>query len=975
MSRDWDVRFIHEVDVPLVLVDPDLRLAVDANAAALRYFCVDATGDIGVMPPEVEPGHIGVHQLDGPGKKTLITVLECGPLWLVQANAVSAALTNSKSPGISENQLYLETFRSSPTPTMIVNRREGRPVNLNPAFVTFLGFGAGDVAEVMGQNAWLHQSERDEYLGIVRSLGRVDAFPATLVDKQNNPIPVHIHSRLIDEREPDYAITLLEDQRGRLLSEATLSAEQQRLRASEARFDAVFRNSPTPTALVELGVVVDVNQAMVELTGYSTEQIGEINFDTIWVEAAEREAFLALAASGPSVSAFEATIRRRDGVPRDVLIYRDLIEPDESGLAVVQMVDITAQKEMQGRFEALFFSSPTPAVLIKASGDVESANLAAERFLGADLATMQGSRRQRWVDPSVRARFLRELEERGAVSGFEAEIWNASGAVLRASVFARVINVPGENMLLLQFVDLRGKEMLHVELQAALAQLEQAQALARMGSFVWDEFGGIRYSNQLRKMFGLAGFEEQELAMAMALVVEADKPRVESAFESLIQGKQERIEIEYAICPAGTSELMYCLTIASLVVSADARLLVGVTQDITEQKKAEAEKRAFEAGVQQTQKLESLGVLAGGIAHDFNNLLTSIIGNTELGLQTEGLPDPARHNLETVLAASRRAADLTYQLLVYSGRGKFDMRPVDLNELVREISGLLQLSIGASGQLNLDCSADLSGIRADSSQIQQIVMNLIINAAEALEDADGIIDVSTERVFLSTADLALYDLSSAAAGHYVMLRVKDNGVGMTDAVRERIFEPFYTSKFAGRGLGMAAVMGIVRGHNGGISIATEAGKGTEISVIFPALDFKPPVQLPVDREPSAARGARKRVLVVDDDELIREYTRLLLTTHDYVVEVVGTGALGLEMCAVGDISVVLLDVTMPGLSGHEVIAKLEDALVRPPVILMSGYGESQAEGLVYSGGLDFISKPFTANTLLQKVAMALLSAA
>ncbi len=418
------------------------------------------------------------------------------------------------------------------------------------------------------------------------------------------------------------------------------------------------------------------------------------------------------------------------------------------------------------------------------------------------------------------------------------------------------------------------------------------------------------------------------------------------------------------------AEVRSCRTVAVLREHRGRRYIAGVTQDVTEQRRAEQARRDFEASVQHTQKLESLGVLAGGIAHDFNNLLTGILGNTELALRVAGLPESARQSLETVFSASQRASDLTYQLLVYSGKGKFDMEPVDLSLLVQDIAGLLELSIERDSELILDCEEPLNGIRGDRSQVQQIVMNLIINASEAMEGREGRIEVRTRSVTLTEEEGALYD--GVPAGDYIGLRVTDNGVGMTPEVKERIFEPFFTSKFAGRGLGMAAVMGIVRAHNGGICIESEPGVGTSVWVVFPALEF--PAEPPLREEPRSgfASAASQTVLVVDDDELIREYALRLLQTSGYNALAAADGVSALDLAA--QANVMLLDVTMPGISGLEVIERLNAGPHQPPVIMMSGYGESRIEGTRYEGSLRFVAKPFTANALLKAVAEALLDA-
>lgn len=954
--------FINSVEAPLVLCDADWR-PVDANDAAVAALGFPSIADLCaglVSLPTSEPA---IHSVAS--AQVLLSRVTIDGMQLLQCAPVRPEGADEPPPLV---RLYAEAFRASPTPTMIADRRDRTPIEMNPAWFELLDYDEEQLEDIEADDIWVYPEDRRQYYASVgENRGYASGFETVLRSRTGEEIPVQIFSRLIDPGSPLFAVTVLIDLRARRRYENELLEESRRVRISESKLDAIFRNSPTPTYLFDpqANQVLELNEAAVALTGYTRESARDL--DQLWVNQAERAEFHRIREI-QRVDGFPATLRRSDGEHVRILLYRDLIDSGDSTVSVIQMVDISALSESEERFERLFRYTPTPAVLLDLNSKILDANVAAERLFGMSREQMRAGATRRWVDLAVRDRFVREITRTGAVSDFPAEFFVASGGTVPTLVHGQVVTQGGTQELLLQFVDLTEKESYELERAATLAQLEQAQELARIGSFTWDIAAAqIDLSPQLAEMLRVAPGKHQPDVLLARVNVD-DRDRIRGVFTEMFTREGERLSAEYEV-RVGDADTIVCRTVGVLRVHRERAYIIGVSQDITEQHKAEQARLNFEAGVQHTQKLESLGVLAGGIAHDFNNLLTGILGNTELALRVEGLPEAARHSLETVFTASQRASDLTNQLLVYSGKGKFDMAPLDLGVLVQDISGLLHLSISGSGALVLDCEPGLNGIRADRSQVQQIVMNLIINASEALPEGRGNIEVRTRAVSLTAEQGALYD--GVPAGDYICLRVSDDGVGMSPEVKERIFEPFFTSKFAGRGLGMAAVMGIVRAHHGGICIESGPGVGTSVWVVFPALDFAvSPESVKQSATPRQA-DLSATVLVVDDDELIREYAARLLRTSGYRTLVASSAAEALERAQ--DASVLLLDVTMPGMSGLDVLAALESQARKPPVVMMSGYGEGPMEGARYSGVMRFVAKPFTANVVLDAVSEVLLA--
>ena len=389
-------------------------------------------------------------------------------------------------------------------------------------------------------------------------------------------------------------------------------------------------------------------------------------------------------------------------------------------------------------------------------------------------------------------------------------------------------------------------------------------------------------------------------------------------------------------------------------------------RDITERKR-------FHERLQQTQKLESLGLLAGGIAHDFNNLLTGIVGNASLLL--EDLPEnsPMRGGLQDVVNAAGRAGALTQQLLAYAGKARFTVEPLDLSELVRDISKLIKTSIPKAVELRLHLATGLPPVNADATQIQQLVMNLVINGAEAIgEGKRGVVTVTTgtQEVDEKWVQLALTG-EGVAPGKYVVLDVSDTGCGMTEETAAKIFDPFFTTKFAGRGLGLAAAMGIVRGHKGALKVSSVVSEGSHFRVLIPAGAGALASKRVLDERDLRGSGT---ILVIDDEEIVRRTAKAALEHFGYSVILSENGKQGLELLSRDGkgVRLVVLDMTMPVMSGEETLQHIRKLRPDLPVLLTSGFDESEVAQTFADRGLaGFLQKPYSAAHLAEQVKMAL----
>ena len=383
--------------------------------------------------------------------------------------------------------------------------------------------------------------------------------------------------------------------------------------------------------------------------------------------------------------------------------------------------------------------------------------------------------------------------------------------------------------------------------------------------------------------------------------------------------------------------------------------------EIRRREAAEEARRALETQLLQTQQLESLGVLAGGIAHDFNNLLTSIIGYCDVAQLELPIGSTAASMLEQAVNGSRQAAELTQQMLAYSGKGSFIVGPVVLSQLVLDTSRLLEVSISKKCVMRFDLMENMPACEADATQLRQVIMNLIINASDAIGDRSGVIPVTTGAAWCDAQYLEKNHVNDdLAEGLYVHLEVADTGAGMTPETKARIFDPFFTTKFTGRGLGLAAVLGIVRGHGGALRVYSELGRGTGFKILLPA-DTSTTSTAPVLTPSEKAWRGHGTVLVADDEESIRAVLTHVLVKQgfDVITACDGREAVDLFREHAHLDPLVLLDLTMPHLDGAAAFREMRN--IRPDVrtIMRSGYNEQSVSARFAGKGLiGFVQKPF-----------------
>lgn len=393
--------------------------------------------------------------------------------------------------------------------------------------------------------------------------------------------------------------------------------------------------------------------------------------------------------------------------------------------------------------------------------------------------------------------------------------------------------------------------------------------------------------------------------------------------------------------------------------------VIGVALDITARAQATREREKMERKLLEVQKLESLGVLAGGVAHDFNNLLTSILGNAGLVRLALGEHSPVLGNLGQIEQASQTAASLCQQLLAYAGRGQLNPAPVELSTLVRDTTDLLRVSVGNQSRLQFNLASDLPPINADTARIRQILLNLVLNAAESMGHRDGLITVTTRRQRYDQPAPGPGPGQELAPGDYVCLEVADNGPGLDTEAQQRVFDPFFSTKGPGRGLGLAAARGIMRSHHGTLLLASQPGHGACFTLIFP------PEARPVAKGKSGATAERTwrgsgSVLVVDDEEAVRSTAAQMIAYFGYEVTQAASGqqAIDLVRQRQNPFDLVLLDLTMPGMDGFATFTALRYLRPGQRIVVFSGYSAQDARQRFAGKGLDgFLQKPFSPEAL------------
>jgi PAS domain S-box-containing protein len=599
-------------------------------------------------------------------------------------------------------------------------------------------------------------------------------------------------------------------------------------------------------------------------------------------------------------------------------------------------------------------------IMINVGGDLIDANQRLADMLGYEQHELLGPQTlERCVAPEdllmVRDRMRERLEGDYVITGVRKD-----GSRFRAEILTKQGKLGTRPVRVSAVRDVTERERTH----ALLRENE-----ARLRELVQTTFDLVVYSRDGVILDAFGNFERPLGRSRDELVgrhiIEFVAPEFHEETRTHLELQRPGTYLSAGIGAGGESVPIEVVGVTTTLDGVPTRL--SGLRDLRASLRAEAERRELEAHLAQAQRLESLGVLAGGIAHDFNNLLVGVIGGAEL-LSLANLAPDDHESVRAILEAGRRAAALTAQLLAYAGQHDLGRRePIDVAAMVNELRRLLANTLSKKARLEVDVERGAS-VLGNRAALLQVLMNLLTNASDALGSDAGLIRVHARRVTTPGERFqhALGALVETTAGGFTLIQVTDTGAGIDESAKRRIFEPFFSTKRKGHGLGLAACLGIISGHGGAIHVESEPGRGSTFSVVLPAAEGG----VPEREEPSGAGTGR--VLVVDDEPVVRRQVRRILEKHGYVATEAQDGKSALAELERTSFDLVVLDVTMPGLDGTEVVLEARARGHTLPILLISGYAdfplETRLERHLYS---DFLAKPFALADLLAAVEHAL----
>jgi len=730
--------------------------------------------------------------------------------------------------------------------------------------------------------------------------------------------------------------------------------------------------------------ILEVNSAATKMFGYSKKEFLKLKAGDLgagstlytqdtakkWIEKSKKK--------GPQ--SFDWLVKSKSGKEfwTRVDLKHTLIDNEERLIALITDIDKQKSterslKESEDRYRTLLENIPV-GIVVHSSGKIVYINNTAvkigkgeskEQFIGRNITHFIHSDSKKVVSDRLKRVYNNHIH----LESIEEKYVCLDGSIIDVDVSSTPFHFKGEPAAQVIFRDITEKKLIEKKFKESEKSYRELFNNTITSIYIQNRKGVFLDVNKgAEKMYGYSHeFFIGKTPEFLSAPGKNDMKKIAKYLNDAFKGKPQQFEFWGR---RKNGEIFPKIVHMSKGNFFGQEVVFAFSLDITDLKKAEEERKLYESRIWSSQKLESLGILAGGIAHDFNNYLTGILGNAGLARMKLSSSDKARFNINIIEKTAEKAADLCNQLLAYSGKGRFVIQPIDLNKTVVNMTDLLKSSISKKISIMFNLAKDLPAIEVDISQIRQIIMNLVLNSSEAIGDKVGKISILTKTLKLDRTYIeGTYLGEKLRKGLYVLLEVSDSGPGIDPKNLKSIFDPFFTTKDSGKGLGLAAVIGIVKGHGGTLKVYSELGKGTSFKIFFPSSDKKAKNTEEEDSQEIHLRGSGT-ILIADDEETIRVLGREILEKFGFSVisAVDGEDTLDKFKENPDDIKLVLLDMTMPRKDGVQVFKELKEINPDIKVILSSGYNEQDATNKFTSEELaGFIQKPYRPEDLLKMI--------
>jgi PAS domain S-box-containing protein len=797
--------------------------------------------------------------------------------------------------------------------------------------------------------------------------------------KDGSQYPVEVYLQLTTDESPVFVAIILDVTHRKQVEKA--------LRESEERFRAIYEHAPVLIdAFDERGHCVLWNEHCRKIFGWTIEEINAQDdaLALFYPDSAVRDEVKRTVTSDPDGHFREWHPTTKDGEELTTM-WANFRLPD--GLTFNLGYDITERKraEQELRLSAEVMKNMSEGVcLLSSDGLIVLTNPRFDEIFGYEPGELIGKHTailnaEAETTPRETAdEILQDLEEHGVWTGQVHNIRKDKEVIWTRSSVSTFDHPDHGKVRVAVVEDITERKRFQDGLTQSESRQRAVLEAVQAAVVVHDSEGEIVLSNRAAKKLldsydqSIEGREVDDPAFRF-LDEEGDElSGADLPVSRVLETHEPIMDLVMGVISPGSEKPVWllCCAVPIVGVDGDPSHVVVASMDITERRQAENDRRRHEEQLHQTQRLETLGVLAGGIAHDFNNLLHIILNHADYALSSLTTNTPEYESLQEIHLAAKRASGVTRQMLVYAGKAPLSTETLNLSDIVKEMAQLLDVSRSKKAVVEYRLDEKPLHVDGDPSLLRQVIMNLLTNASEAIGDERGTIIIETGITEDAEGTWGQFDVhGELREGTYVYLKVSDSGCGMSDEVKRRLFEPFFTTKFAGRGLGMAATLGIIKSHKGAIFVDSEVDHGTTFTMLIPAVEDSavPAIEETLAGDDWIGKGT---VLVVDDEPSIRNTTRIFLEEKGFAVLVAENGRKALEVFQANknEIACVLLDLTMPEMGGEEALVELRKIRENVPVVLVSGYDERELESRTARLGFDsFYKKPGNIGDLLEIV--------